>query len=504
MMRSLESVSHGTVCFNAVKKLRAFVRGDSRVRARAAMSSLDRVLVAIERDCGSGSVVTDPDVRRAYAIDESEATPRTPDAVVRVRGTRDVAAVLRAASAHEVPVTPRGGGTGRTGGAVPVAGGIVLSFERMAALKDIERDNLVAVAEPGIVTGTLREAVEAEGLFYAPDPNSLASCALGGNVAENAGGPCTLRYGPTRDWVLGLEIVTAEGQVLRLGKRTAKGVTGYDLTSLVVGSEGTLGVVTEVTLKLVPKPEAIATLLALMPDLPAAGRAVTAMLGRGLLPRCLELLDEETLAVVRPDAALPLDARARALLLVELDGDLGTLDAQTERAGNALAESGALDVLLARHGGERERLWSARRELTRSLRKLATHKLSEDVVVPRARIPDLIDACTRIAERERVRMPSYGHAGDGNIHVNFLWNDADDRPRVDRAIEALFRETIALGGTLSGEHGIGILKASFLPLEQAPELIALQERVKTAFDPKGILNPGKIFPAHVRRFHGAC
>lgn len=468
------------------------------------MSGLDQALIAIDRGLGSGSVITDADVLRAFSIDESETTPRMPDAAVRVRSSADVACVMRAASAHAVPVTPRGGGTGRTGGSVPVAGGIVLSFDRMAGVKDIERDNLIVVVEPGLITGKLHEAVEAEGLFYAPDPNSLTGCVLGGNVAENAGGPRTLRYGPTRDWVLGLEMVTAEGQILRLGKRTPKGVTGYDLTSLVVGSEGTLGVVTEVTLKLVPKPEAVATLLALLPDLPSAGRAITTILRGGLLPRCLELLDEQTLAVVRPDAALPLDARARALLLLELDGDAGALDAQTERAGNALLEAGAFDVLVARHGGERDRLWSARRELTRSLRKLAKFKLSEDVVVPRNRIPDLIDACARISEANGIVMPSYGHAGDGNIHVNFLWNDASERPRVDRAIEALFRETIALGGTLSGEHGIGVLKAPFLPLEQSPELIALQERVKAVFDPKGILNPGKIFPSHVRRFHGAC
>jgi glycolate oxidase len=467
-------------------------------------TSLQAALIEIERAVGDGRVLTDPEVLESYAHDESEAAPRMPDAVVRARCTQDVAAVMSSASRHGVPVTPRGGGTGRTGGAVPVAGGIVLAFEQCNRIKGVEVDDLVAVVEPGVVTGHFHAAVEQLGLFYPPDPNSLSTCALGGNVAENAGGPRALRYGPTRDYVLGMEVVTASGEVLQLGKRTVKGVTGYDLTSLIVGSEGTLAVITEVTLKLLPKPEGLGTLLALLPDLPTAGRAVAAVFRRGLLPRCLELLDEHTLALVRPAAGLPLDARARALLLIELDGDELGVERQVELCGNALSEAGALEVLVARHGGERDRLWAARRELSHALKKVARNKLAEDVVVPRSRIPDLIDRCRAISERTAIPMPAYGHAGDGNIHVNFLWNDDAERPRVDAAIEALFRETIALGGTLSGEHGIGILKAPYLPLEQSPQLIALQERVKTLFDPQNILNPGKIFPAHVQRYHGNC
>jgi glycolate oxidase len=467
-------------------------------------TNLEQALIEIERAIGDGRVLTDPDLLASYARDESEAAPVTPEAVVRVQSTREVAAVMSAASRHLIPVTPRSGGTGRTGGAVPLAGGIVLAFEQHNHIKGIEVDDMVAVVEPGVITGQFHTAVEAEGLFYPPDPNSLASCALGGNVAENAGGPRALRYGCTRDYVLGLELVTASGQVLRLGKRTVKGVTGYDLTSLIVGSEGTLGVITEITLKLLPKPAAIATLLVLLPDLPTAGRAVGAVLRRGLLPRCLELLDEHTLALVRPEAGLPLDPRARALLLIELDGDEVALEGQVELCGNALTEVGALEVLVARHGGERERLWAARRELSRALRKVAKNKLAEDVVVPRSRISALIDRCRVISDRYRIPMPAYGHAGDGNIHVNFLWNDDAERPAVDQATKALFEATIELGGTLSGEHGIGILKAPYLPLEQSSELIALQEQVKNLFDPQGILNPGKIFPSHLARFHGAC
>ena len=466
--------------------------------------SLSQALIEIDRALGDGRVVTDPEVLATYSRDESEADPVMPEAVVRVRDTRETLAVMRAASAHRIPVTPRAGGTGRTGGSIPLAGGIVLAFEQCNRIKGIERDDLIVVTEPGVITGKLHEAVEEQGLFYPPDPNSLSTCAIGGKVAENAGGPRALRYGCTRDYVLGMQVVTAGGELLSLGKRTVKGVTGYDLTSLMVGSEGTLGVITEITLKLLPKPEGLATLLALLPDLPSAGRAVTEVLGRGLLPRCLELLDDHTLRLVRAEAGLPLDERANALLLVELDGDVAALDSQLERAGNALSDVGALQVLAARHGSERERLWAARRELSRALRKVAKNKLAEDVVVPRSRIPQLIDRCRLISEQHRIPMPAYGHAGDGNIHVNFLWNEPDEYPRVQRAVEDLFRLTVELGGTLSGEHGIGILKAPYLPLEQAPELIALQERVKALFDPHNILNPGKIFPSHLARFHGGC
>lgn len=468
------------------------------------MVSIDSALIALERSLGSGRVVTDADVLASYAQDESEVPAHLPEAVIRVASEREVAAVMRICNEHRVPVTPRAAGTGRTGGAVPLAGGLVLAFEHMRAIKGIEEDNLIAVVEPGVVTGELHAAVEERGMFYPPDPNSLASCTLGGNVAENAGGPRALRYGCTRDYVLGMRVVTADGTALALGKRTAKGVTGYDLTSLMVGSEGTLAITTELTLKLMPKPEAVGTLLAFLPDLDAAARAVSNVLLRGMLPRCMELLDEATITIVRSSAALPIPEGTRALLLIELDGDQNALDPQIERCGNALTDSGASDVLMARHSGEREQLWAARRELSRALRTQATFKLAEDVVVPRSKIPALIGACNGISEKFGVQMASYGHAGDGNIHVNFLWSDPSHEERVHAAIGALFEAVIALGGTLSGEHGIGVLKAKYLPLEQSSELIALQERLKATFDPKGILNPGKIFPAHLERFHGAC
>ncbi len=463
----------------------------------------DPALIALDQALGSGRVLTDRDVLESYDHDESEVPRTLPDAVVRVRDSEEVAAVMRIASEHDMPVTPRAGGTGRTGGAVPVQGGLVLAFESMTRIKGIERHDLIAVVEPGVNTGRLHEVVEAEQLFYPPDPNSLGACCIGGNIAENAGGPRALRYGCTRDYVLGMEVVTADGTLLKLGKRTAKGVTGYDLTSLIVGSEGTLAIITEATLKLLPKPESIATLLVFLPDLVTAGRAVSATFREGVMPRCVELLDHHTLDLIRPSAKLAIPASARAMLLIEIDGPTVALEAQLERMGNALDAAGAIEVLSARHAGERDQLWAARRELSHALRRTAPFKLAEDVVVPRSKIPELIDVCARIAEREAITMPSYGHAGDGNIHVNLLWHDESQKPAVDRAIKSLFEAVVAMGGTLSGEHGIGVLKAPYLHLEQSPELIAWQRKIKDTFDPRGILNPGKIFTGD-RDTHGSC
>ena len=458
----------------------------------------------MDRALPSGSVLADPDVLEAYSHDESEVKPQMPGAVVRARSTHDVSAVLKAAHAHGIPVTPRAGGTGRVGGAVPVENGIVLAVERMSAIKEIDRRELIAVVEPGVITGALHEGVEAESLFYPPDPNSWPSCALGGNIANNAGGPRAFKYGVTREYVLGLEIVMADGSVQRVGRRTRKGVTGYDLTALIVGSEGTLAVVTEATLKLLPLPEDVATMLVFLKSEEDIERAVTAAVGRRIVPRCIELMDGDTLSIVRAEASVAVPEGTNALLIVELDGESGGLDGHVERCGGAMLEAGAIDILVARPRADRERLWAARRELSRSLRKLARFKLAEDVVVPRTKIAALLMRTRAIGERFGLRTPAYGHAGDGNLHVNFLWDNPEQWSSVESAIAELLREVVAMGGTIAGEHGIGVMKAPFLSLEQSPEIIALQERIKATFDPQGILNPGKIFPAAARRFHGSC
>ena len=464
-------------------------------------AAVERAKIELDRRLGGSKVHVSKERCADYARDESEAIGRDPDVVVIAESADDVVATLEIAERHGVPVTPRAGGTGRTGGAVPIAGGIVLATHALARVKDIDKKDLLAVVEPGVVTGDLHAICEAEGLFYPPDPNSLKDCMIGGNVAENAGGPRAFKYGVTREYVLGVEACLMGGRRMRVGRRTVKGVTGYDVTALLVGSEGTLGVFTEITLRLVHKPVEVATVLALFHDVHACGAAVSAIVAAGIVPRCLELMDRATLEAVRNNG-VAVDARAGALLLIELDGDAQTIEGTLSRLGELLSSrDGIVDILVAQDAAQRSRLWEARRGLSPATRKLAKYKLSEDVVVPRSRVCDLLSSVDRIGEREGVRHLTYGHAGDGNFHVNFLWNDESERPAVDRAIDALMRSTIELGGTLSGEHGIGVLKAAYLPLEQSPELIGLQRDLKRVFDPKELLNPGKIFPS---RGHGGC
>jgi glycolate oxidase len=468
---------------------------------RVSAARVEQAKILLDRALGGSKLLTEAVSLEPYGYDRSEAAPVTPDIVVRAKSIQDIEKTLAIAQETGVPVTPRSGGSGKTGGAVPSAGGIVLCTQGMQNILEINPNDMLAVVEPGVILSDFHHAVEREGLFYPPDPNSAAYCCLGGNLAENAGGPRAFKYGVTRDYVLGCETVLMGGQPLQLGKRTVKGVTGYDLTALMVGSEGTLGVLTKATLKLIAKPAQVHTILAQFPSVRVAGSAVSAFVRRGLVPRCLELLDAGALEALRT-FNLPLDADAQALLILEVDGEPNQCDADLEQLGNACDEVGATSVWVAQSESQRDRLWAARRDLSPAIRKLSAHKLSEDVVVPRSRIPDLLDEVARISEKTTVRTLAYGHAGDGNLHVNFLWNHDHEIPNVNLAIEALFREVIAMHGTLSGEHGIGILKAPYLHLEQSPELIALQKQIKQVFDPHNLLNPGKIFPTSGT--HRAC
>lgn len=467
---------------------------------RPSASAVDKAKRLLERALGPSKVITGADACINYGGDDSDVEPALPDAVVLASSPDDIARTLAAATEAEVPVVPRAAGTGKSGGAVPVAGGIVLSTLGMSSIKEISRSELVAVVEPGVILGDLHAAAEAEGLFYPPDPNSLKMCALGGNIAENAGGPRAFKYGVTREYVLGLEAILMDGSRIRTGRRTVKGVTGYDVTALLVGSEGTLAVTTEATLRLIPRPPAVMTLLALFSSVIDSGRAVAKIIEACIVPRCIELCDRSALQAVR-DRGNPIDARATAMLIIEVDGEISSCELAAERVGNVCAEAGAFEVLAAQDLAQRDRLWEARRQLSPATRAMARWKISEDVVVPRPRVPDLLDEIQAIAEATQVRMLTYGHAGDGNLHVNYLWDDPDSAPRVKEGMERLFRAVIGMRGTLSGEHGIGLSKAEFLPLEQGPELIELQRRIKATFDPKGLLNPHKIFP---RRGHGSC
>jgi len=481
--------------------------------SRPSVAATSRAKLRLERLLGPSKVVTDPDMLVAYAGDESDNEPILPDLAVLAASADDVAAVMRVAEDEAIPVTPRGGGSGKSGGCIPVAGGIVLATGALSSIVDIDRGEHLVVVEPGVVLADLHAAVEAEGLFYGPDPSSLGWCQLGGTIAENAAGPRALGYGATRDWVLGLEIVPVGGERSFVGRRTRKGVTGYDLVSLLVGSEGTLALSTRAVLRLVPKPEAVRTVLALFDDAYAAGRAVAAVFAAGILPRCAELLDRRTLELVRArDASI--DRRGHAMLVVELDGDELACERAMERAGAACDGAGAITVLVAQDAARRDALWSARRALSTTTRAIAKFKVSEDVVVPRRHIPTLLEELERMREGEaraseergdgpeaRIELLAYGHAGDGNLHVNFLWNQAEAAPRVEQLLGQLFRKVVELGGTLTGEHGVGLSKAPYLRLEQSDATISLQQRIKAVFDPKGLLNPGKIFAP---RGHGLC
>jgi glycolate oxidase len=467
---------------------------------RPSQATVDKLRLTLSRTLGDSKVVTDADALLRYAGDESEQDPVTPDAVVLASSADDIQKALEVAAELEVPITPRAAGSGKSGGAVPVCGGIALCTLGMSDIKEIDTREHLAVVEPGLILGDLFDAVEAEGLFYPPDPNSHASCALGGNIAENAAGPRAFKYGVTRDYVLGLEVITAEGTRLSTGRRTKKGVTGYDLTALLVGSEGTLAVTTEATLRLIRKPEKVVTLLGLFSDVAASAGAVSAIVAAGLVPRCLELLDEACLSAMRAEG-VGIDDRAGALLLIEVDGDTQACERAMEQVGECAVNAAAVDVLVAQDGAQRSKLWAVRRELSNVVRGLARNKIAEDVVVPRSRMTDLVNEVMRISDRVGVRMLNYGHAGDGNLHVNMLWDDDEEIPKVEQGLVQLFEAVIGMGGTLSGEHGIGTSKSAFLPLEQSAELIGIQRRIKELFDPKGVLNPGKIFP---RKGHGAC
>jgi glycolate oxidase len=442
-----------------------------------------------------GRLFTEPDALEPYGRDESDLGSFPPGAVVKVESAEEVRAVLALASRHRVPVVPVGARSGKSGGSLPVRGGIALSLERMNRILEIAPEDLTARVEPGVITGVLQAEVEKHGLFYPPDPNSLELCSIGGNVAENAGGPRALKYGVTREYVLGLTAVLPTGEIVRLGRRTVKGVAGYDLTALLVGSEGTLGVVTEITLKLLPRPRHVATALVVFPSVEVATAAVARVLAQGILPRCLELMDDVSLQAAARGSPFRFPPGAGAALLVETDGnDEEAVLGELGRVAEAVRGDASGEVVVAQNEAQRREIWETRRWISVNLKKVHPLKLSEDVAVPRSRIPDLVRRAKEIGARLSLTVATYGHAGDGNLHCNVLFDREQERPRVNEAVEAILREAVALGGTITGEHGVGLAKRAFLELEQGPEVVALQRRLKAVFDPLGILNPGKIFP----------
>jgi glycolate oxidase len=420
-----------------------------------------------------------------------------PDLVLVPATTCEIAAIARLCNEHRVPLVVRGAGTGYTGGAVPTRGGVVVSMERLNRILEIDQTNLLAVVEPNVITGDLQRAVESVGLFYPPDPASLEISSIGGNVAECAGGPRAFKYGTTKHYVLALEAVLPTGEIVRTGSKAVKNVVGYDLTRLLIGSEGTLAIITQITLRLIPKPPARATLLALFADIHTAVEAVTALIERRVVPAALELVDADSLGAVNDhlgEEVVP--SGTGAALIVEADGMQAAVDDEIGRVADACRAVGATRVSRAVGEADRDRLWNVRRLLSASLKATGLLKINHDVVVPRGRVPELFGVIQMIRKDFGLRVAAFGHAGDGNIHVNLMVDPTDSQQIAQAAIaeRVLFERVVALEGSISGEHGIGFAKVSYLSIELSREEIALMQRVKTAFDPNGILNPGKIFP----------
>jgi len=418
-----------------------------------------------------------------------------PDVVVYARTTEEVSRVVKLANELEIPVLPRGAGSGFTGGSLPVQGGIVLVLTRMDTIIDIDTENLTAEVEPGVVTAELQRTVEKLDLFYPPDPASKEFSTLGGNVAECAGGPRCVKYGVTKDYILGLEVVTPTGDIIRTGGKTLKNVVGYDLTKLFVGSEGTLGIVTKIILKLLPKPAGKKTMLVQFETIDGAAQSVSAIIGAKIIPTTLEFLDAATINCIRGKSDIALLDDCRAILIIEVDGDLELLDKQAQRILNIVKPHGILDTRIAATDAESEEIWQVRRIVSPSLRQVNPDKFNEDIVVPRSKVPDMIRALEQISSDYGVPVVNFGHAGDGNIHVNVMV-DLKERgmeEKIEEVMDRIFSTAVELRGSISGEHGIGTSKARYMNMELDIATIEYMQRIKVALDPQNILNPGKIF-----------
>jgi len=443
---------------------------------------------------GNDAVADDPETLAAHSGDKWFAA-HEPEIVVFARSTSDLSKLLRFASAEKVPVTARGAGFGYVGGCVPVRGGIALSLMRMNRIKEISFGDAIAIVEPGLITADLKAAAKAQKLFYPPDPASMKDCTIGGNVATNAGGPRCLKYGVTRNYVIGLEVVLANGEVLRTGGRVHKNKTGFNLIGLFVGSEGMLGVVTEITLRLLPLPPARSTLSAAFATATQAAEAVQAIFAAGFLPASVEVADHFTLEAARRDLSKMIVPPGNAHLLVDLDGQEESVRSEAAAIRELLAKQKPNSLEIAAGEADCEKLWALRREFSNSLRATGLTKLNQDVVVPRSHLVDLIEFAGTLQEKHGFPIACFGHAGDGNIHVNIMTKDYDSpemREKVDQALDDLFDQVLKWGGVITGEHGIGLAKKRWWPDATSEVVRNLHRKLKHTLDPHGILNPGKF------------
>lgn len=455
----------------------------------------DAARAALRRAVGADALLTDPADCWPYGYDNSRRQC-LPQAVAFVTDAEQVAAVVRTCNEHRIPLTARGLGTGTTGATVPEPGGVVLSFERMNRILAIDPANRLAIVEPGVVNEDLQRAAAEHGFFWPPDPTSAAVCTVGGNLAYNAAGPKAVKYGTPRENTLGLSAVIGTGEPIRTGVMTTKGVVGYDLTRLIIGSEGTLALITQATLKLTPLPEAKRTLRATYRDIHSAAAAVAAIMAQPITPCALEFMDAAAIDMVRRFSDLAVPEATGALLMIEVDGPADCVDAAAEDVGDAARNDGLLGLSVAADKAEIAALWRTRKALSPALRHVAPKKINEDVVVPVARIATFIDGLERLSRDHGITIVNFGHAGNGNIHVNLLVSpdDRDEMARAAICLSAMFDLVVALGGTLSGEHGVGLEKRDYIDRELDPVALRLMRDIKRQFDPNGILNPGKGLP----------
>ncbi|WP_036833871.1 FAD-binding oxidoreductase [Pontibacillus litoralis] len=456
---------------------------------------MENWISALQLNISETQILTEVADRYSYSFDASFGE-YLPEVVVQAKSKEDVIHVLKVANQHNVPVYPRGQGTCLSGGPLPVHGGIVLDMSKWPEKIEVSPDDLIVTVSPSAITANINSAAEEHGLMYAPDPSSSKVSTIGGNLAENSGGPRGLKYGVTKDFVLGLELITPEGEVIRTGGRTIKNVTGMDLTKLIVGSEGALGVITEATLKLMPKPPAVQTIMAVFDDVRTAGKAISKTLTSGILPSKMEFMDQACIRTVEnfKPAGLPVDAEA--IVIIELDGHKEALAIEKEQVQKIMEEIGATDTILPKTQEEADKIWYARKQVSPAIAKIKPTIVSEDATVPRSKIPDMMDRILEIKQKHNVEIVVFGHAGDGNLHPNVLCDkrDKEEMKRVELAVEEMFQAAIDLGGTLSGEHGIGTMKSPFMELELGEVGLDMMKRIKDAWDPNNIMNPGKIFP----------
>ena len=463
------------------------------------MSDFQSILPSIKKIIGDNYVFIDDENRNKYAHDETENLHFLPDIIIKPRTAEEISAVMKICNEHRIPVTPRGAGTGLSGGALPQYGGLLISFERMNSIIEIDERNLQVITEPGVITEVLQNAVKEKGLFYPPDPSSKGSCFIGGNIAENSGGPKAVKYGVVKDYVLNLEVVLPTGEIIWTGANVLKNSTGYNLTQLMVGSEGTLGLVTKIVLKLLPYPKYDLLMLVPFNNLEKAGAAVSAIFRAGFTPSALELVEINALKIVSKfvdSTVVPVSDEMEAHLIIELDGNhLETLMSEMESIATLLADFDCGEVFFADDAQQKAELWKLRRRVAEAV-KIAGYTIEEDTVVPRAELPALIRGVKELGKKHDFEVVCYGHAGDGNLHVRIKKQGSIyslNNPEVIPALRALFSLVKSLGGTISGEHGIGLIQKEFMDIMFSDVTMELMRNIKKSFDPNNILNTGKIF-----------